>query len=148
MHRYLLALLATILVGATFSYFAITGGAKSSAISPIFPDNEDWVGSNFFGLMIYLYQALLLGTFENDDLDDTNYSILGKLIFIALSLFVLIICLNLLIALMSDSFERIKEREEQEFTFQTAKLIVGIEVRYALYSGTSEELKQRFPACT
>ena len=50
--------------------------------------------------------------------------------------------LNLLIALMSDSFERIKEREEQEYTYQKAKMIVDIEVKYKPY----KELRaHRFP---
>ena len=53
---------------------------------------------------------------------------MGKFIFVLLTFFVLIVLLNLLIALMSDSFERIKEREEQEYCYQTAKMIVNIEV--------------------
>ena len=55
-------------------------------------------------------------------------SITGKVFFVLLSIAVLIILLNLLIALLSDSYEEIKEREEMEFTMQRANLICHLEV--------------------
>ena len=128
---FLLIVLANIIVGATFCFYGLTNGAAD-------------LGGDYFGLMLYLYQSLLLGAFENDQLDEVEYPKSAKFVFVVLTLFVLIVLLNLLIALMSDSFERIKEREETEYTHQTALMVVGIEQRYMRYSGKTQA--DRFPA--
>jgi hypothetical protein len=145
---YLIALLAVIILGATFAYYPLTDEAFLSY------DGEDTSETGgprnqvnrFFGLMLYLYEALLLGTFEYNDLDDTHSPVVAKIIFVMLTLFVLIILLNLLIALMSDSFERIKEREEQEYCFQTAKILVDIEVRRLAHRLDEQEKRAKFPS--
>merc|ERR1711935_773 len=66
------------------------------------------------------------------------------MLFIVMTLFILVVLLNLLIALMSDSFERIKEREEQEYCYQKAKMIVDIEVKNMQYGAKEKKNQSKY----
>jgi hypothetical protein len=126
---YLIVLLSILLLGSTITYYALTdGGRQITDPDLVEPGVNGWM-SQLVMLGYYMYQALLLGSFNYQDLNLISFPLMGKFIFVLLTFFVLIVLLNLLIALMSDSFERIKEREEQEYCYQTAKMIVNIEVK-------------------
>ena len=56
------------------------------------------------------------------------YSILIQILFVISMVFVPIVLLNLLIALISDSFERIQDRAQMELTFLRAKIVVELEL--------------------
>lgn len=114
--RFFMLLLAMMVIGSTFLYWGVTSG-------------EGFGGkADFSATFFVVYQMLLLGEYDPSDFDEAANSITAKIAFVILSMAVLIILLNLLIALLSDSFEEIKERESMEFTMQRANLICHLEV--------------------
>ena len=105
---YLILLLVIILFGATFAFYTLTDGARQiTDLDQTEPGVNGWF-DQLANLWYYMYQALLLGGFGYEDLNMISFPGIGKGIFILLTFFVLIVILNLLIALMSDSYERIK----------------------------------------
>ena len=72
----------------------------------------------------------MLGEFHFDD--DKFVTALSRCFFIAFTLFVLIMMLNLLIAIISDTFERVIERKQAQFTKEQALLLCQTE-QHALF---------------
>lgn len=95
--RYFLIILVVITVGASFLYFGLSG------------KGGDALGDNYLHTLLHMYESFVLGTYETSNFDGINQPVIGHVFFVFLSLFTLIIQLNLLIALMTDSFEKIKE---------------------------------------
>ena len=59
--------------------------------------------------LMYGY-LLSLGDYDTDVLDDTTNPILAKITFIVASVFLQVILLNMTIAIMGDTFDRIMEQ--------------------------------------
>jgi hypothetical protein len=66
----------------------------------------------------------MLGNFEIHDFNKST----AILMFLCITFFVMILMLNLLIAIMSDSYDKVKERELVEGLKEKAKTIVGMEL--------------------
>lgn len=99
-------------------------------------------GKNFIDSVIYIYRTGL-GDFATDDYNASKYSMILWTLFLLCTVFIQILLLNLLIAIMGDTFERVQEMKEQaqlreicaliadnwflldrESAFKTAKYIV------------------------
>jgi len=143
--KFLIVLLMLVLMGATVAFYSLTDGGRQIVDPDRNDPGENSMVSNIAMLFFYMYQSLLLGSFEYDDFNFLDYPMIAKFLFVLLTLFILVVLLNLLIALMSDSFERIKEREDQEYCYQRAKMIVDIEVLHMQGGGDKELRAQRFP---
>ena len=65
---------------------------------------------------------LLLGNFETDDFGSTNLLMMW-VYFITSSIFLIIVMLNLLIAIISDTFERVQGSRNERMYGEFAELI-------------------------
>ena len=80
-------------------------------------NNNDNVDDRFingiFDSFLYSYK-LVLGEFDLDKFEKSTNKILLWVLFIICSLFTMIILLNMLIAIMGDSFNRVNEESENQ----------------------------------
>lgn len=68
-------------------------------------------GESFVQSVIYIYR-MGLGDFSTDGYDASKYAILMWMLFLMCTIFVQILLLNLLIAIMGDTFEKVQEIKE------------------------------------
>ena len=69
---------------------------------------------------MYVFEAFLLGSYDPadfDDIDGTANRVVGKAFFLLLTGVILILLLNLLIALLSDSYEEVHFPHACQFRF-------------------------------
>ena len=103
------------------------------------------IGSFAFQTSVMLRQGLLrpttrrevLGDFERDTYADTVGTVVG---FHLLTMLTLVIMLNVLIAIISEEFEKVMARREEESLLKQASTIVDLEAVYlsfATYNGTA-----------
>eukprot|EP00039_Didymoeca_costata_P007489 m.100458 g.100458 ORF g.100458 m.100458 type:complete len:470 (-) comp13709_c0_seq2:78-1487(-) len=107
-------LIAIILLGVTFFYYALT-------------DNEAVGDGAIPTILLRMYVYFVLGDYNDEDFDSiTPFSgvVLGKVVFAIISIFVTIVLLNLLIAIMNDSYGIIKAKDGVEWRMQRAQIIV------------------------
>lgn len=97
--RYFVMVLVIALVATFLALYLLVAGGDYGGIGT--------------GLLV-TYNMLFLGEFEVDALAG-EYTVLVRLVFVVTTLFVTIILLNLLIAIMGDSYARIQENSEVEF---------------------------------
>jgi hypothetical protein len=76
--------------------------------------------------------TIMLGEFYLDDDHRFNDTIVVQLVFVGFALTVLVVMLNLLIAIISDTFERVIEKQNARFWKQLAILIRDLEQLLAL----------------
>jgi len=127
---YFLLVLFFVLIGLTFFYYSV---AQPNLIG----------GGGVWMVAMRMYTVFLLGAYDPSDfeLDGENDVILTSVVLVLMSLFTSIIMLNLLIALMGESFANIKARENEELALVRAGVIVEVE-QYMSKGGRTDE---RFP---
>eukprot|EP00747_Dinoflagellata_sp_TGD_P157754 gnl/TRDRNA2_/TRDRNA2_177765_c3_seq21.p1 gnl/TRDRNA2_/TRDRNA2_177765_c3~~gnl/TRDRNA2_/TRDRNA2_177765_c3_seq21.p1 ORF type:complete len:357 (+),score=54.87 gnl/TRDRNA2_/TRDRNA2_177765_c3_seq21:127-1071(+) len=91
-------------------------------------------------LVWVLYNAAWLG---NVNVRDYAVSLLERFMYAAMTLFMLVVLLNLLIAIMGDTFGRVQESAVVEFYFNFAELIYELET---LMTPAEQADETRFPA--
>lgn len=109
------------------SIFLLIGFAFGFIV--LFQREEGDIGQDFSSLYracLTLF-AYLLGAFELEQFDDTRYPQVAFGLFVAYELVMTIVLLNLLIAIMGDSYDRIKERESTTFLIAKAAIIEDME---------------------
>lgn len=95
----------------------------------LFQHEEGDIGNDFKSLTracLTLF-AYLLGAFDLDQFDDTRYPSVAYGLFIVFEIVMTVVLLNLLIAIMGDSYDRIKERESTTFLIAKAAVIEDME---------------------
>ena len=75
------------------------------------PD-DTYINSSFIKTLMFGY-LLSLGDYDTDVLDDTTNPILAKITFIVASVFLQVILLNMTIAIMGDTFDRIMDQQQR-----------------------------------
>ena len=68
-----------------------------------------------------------LGDFNYDSIEKSNYPVAGSVFFIIFNVISVIVLLNLLIAIMGDSYNIINQQSEKEWRFELSKLILYIQ---------------------
>ena len=104
-------------------------------------------GSGFDNVPMALltsYKILMLNTFEDNEFIAGPYTVQIALLFVVVTLIGPVVLLNLMIARMSDSYERIQDESEREGRRLKAKIILGFE--NAMTSAAKEKNKAWFPA--
>jgi hypothetical protein len=107
MRHFMLILVVAVLASAS-SFYALLHHAR-----PLDSDNDNSNGNDnpFQGVgqtLFFMFKMLLLGDFNTDLFLLGDYVALLQVLFVSSMMLTLIIMLNLLIALMSDSYERIQ----------------------------------------
>ena len=148
--RYLLVLLLVVMLGAATAFFVLMtiGYYPSPSSSCSFEDweelqaiidgdmpipDEEWQSGcqpplSFWGMVLYTF-GMMLGGFDITFFDTLgDFRILGQVLFILYALFQMILLLNLLIALMGDSYEKVQEKANTEALRERAGLLVEIEL--------------------
>lgn len=100
-----------------------------------FQEKQDWAkthkpgdpiptltGGTFFDSFTYTYR-MGLGDFDTDAFAESKFFMFFWLLFFACTLFIQILLLNLLIAIMGDTFERVQEMKEQAQLRENCALI-------------------------
>uniref|UniRef100_A0A061RUB1 Polycystin cation channel PKD1/PKD2 domain-containing protein n=1 Tax=Tetraselmis sp. GSL018 TaxID=582737 RepID=A0A061RUB1_9CHLO len=83
---------------------------------------------SFWGMCLYAF-GMMLGAFDITFFDSLGeFRLLGQGLFIAYMVFQMILLLNLLIALMGDSYEKVQEKAKVEALRERAGLLVEIEL--------------------
>ena len=70
---------------------------------------------------------MTLGEYEYDDLNDSPYPGMAKMVFVIFQILIPILLLNMLIAMMGNTYAIVIEKSEKEFLKQWAKVIMSIE---------------------
>ncbi|XP_077995894.1 transient receptor potential cation channel subfamily V member 1-like [Glandiceps talaboti] len=108
-----------------FTFSPVMYYLYEDSLDPHFSDEEPT-----FDTAHGTYMALFMMTFGEypyDELDHARISALAKLIFVAFSLLIPILLLNMLIAMMSNTFQSIQEKSKKQWLRQWAKIILVIE---------------------
>ena len=84
--------------------------------------SDPFTGNTYLRAFLYAYQ-LALGEFNTDDFDDDDKHLLNTMWFLN-TMVTLIIFLNLLIAIMGDTFDRVQETSESNILKETASIMV------------------------
>jgi len=86
--------------------------------------------------------TLMLGDFSTELLEKSPYPRLVKVVFIMVMLFVNTVCLNLLIAIMGDSYDKVQENAFLEYRREMARVLMEIEI---MMTKKERERKDYFP---
>lgn len=70
----------------------------------------------------YSFTLHLFSSFQYPDLNNTTYPNLSKTVFVIFMIFVPILLLNMLIAMMGNTYAQVIERSEKEWMKQVRKL--------------------------
>ncbi|KAL9703540.1 hypothetical protein quinque_007058 [Culex quinquefasciatus] len=90
------------------------------------PNADESPFGTYFGTWMGLFQTTL-GDYDYADLNLTTYPNLAKTVFITFMIFVPILLLNMLIAMMGNTYAYVIEQAEKEGMKQWAKIVVNLE---------------------
>lgn len=93
--------------------------------------------------LLLIFNLLILSEFDMD-VYSGHYVVIVRLLFVINMVLVPVVLLNLLIALMSDSYERIQDRAEIEFQYLRAQIIHHIEAFLPVSVRVNEEYFPRW----
>jgi len=117
--RYFSVLLIVVMSGTAFAFHILLWGVSTSGFST--PSTTAFS----------VFNMLLLGSFTTDDFAQGRFTMLLRVFFTLSALIVPIILLNLLIAIMSDSYERVQDKAVNEFYLLRARIICNREAMEA-----------------
>ncbi|XP_017492879.1 PREDICTED: transient receptor potential cation channel subfamily V member 5, partial [Rhagoletis zephyria] len=90
------------------------------------PQIQSTMFNTFPSTWMALFQTTL-GDYNYPDLNNTTYPNLSKTVFVIFMIFVPILLLNMLIAMMGNTYAQVIERSEKEWMKQWAKIVVTLE---------------------
>ena len=152
--RWLMLLLLIVMFGATFSFFVLMtiNFEPETTVDKVY-ENTGRCSDNEWGILQHSLKynatedygcsppdsfprsfmhvfSMMLGGFEIDFFDTLGpgYKWIGHILFICYAVLQMILLLNLLIALMGDSYEKVQENAYSESLAQRAALLVDIEL--------------------
>ncbi|XP_037301542.1 uncharacterized protein LOC115448425, partial [Manduca sexta] len=91
-----------------------------------FPNVQSTLYSSYPSTWMALFQ-ITLGDYSYTDLGQTTYPNLSKTVFTVFMIFVPILLLNMLIAMMGNTYAHVIEQSEKEWVKQWAKIVVSLE---------------------
>ncbi|XP_004925321.1 uncharacterized protein LOC101737437 isoform X1 [Bombyx mori] len=91
-----------------------------------FPNVQSTLYSSYPSTWMALFQ-ITLGDYSYSDLSQTTYPNLSKTVFTVFMIFVPILLLNMLIAMMGNTYAHVIEQSEKEWVKQWAKIVVSLE---------------------
>nr|QDR50962.1 Inactive transient receptor potential vanilloid [Heliconius melpomene] len=91
-----------------------------------FPNVQSTLYSSYYSTWMALFQ-ITLGDYSYSDLGQTTYPNLAKTVFALFMVFVPILLLNMLIAMMGNTYAHVIEQSEKEWVKQWAKIVVSLE---------------------
>lgn len=107
---------------------AVAVAATWTSLTLLLPEKQGYERLGDAGNGLYItFNMLLLGDFESD-LFDGEYVVLVRLLFVFTMVLVSIVLLNLLIAIMGDSYTRISEKADLEFQALRASILLEQEL--------------------
>ncbi|XP_055713995.1 uncharacterized protein LOC129808214 [Phlebotomus papatasi] len=106
-----------VLVGFSQAFFFLYKGHPQVAASLFASYPSTWMA---------LFQTTL-GDYNYADLNNTTYPNLAKTVFVIFMIFVPILLLNMLIAMMGNTYAHVIEQSEKEWMKQWAKIVVTLE---------------------
>ncbi|KAI5632698.1 ion transport protein domain-containing protein [Phthorimaea operculella] len=106
-----------VLFGFSQSFFFLYRG---------FPSVQSTLFSSYPSTWMALFQ-ITLGDYSYTDLAQTSYPNLAKTVFAVFMVFVPILLLNMLIAMMGNTYAHVIEQSEKEWVKQWAKIVVSLE---------------------
>ena len=121
-----------MLLGFTQAFFFIL---KSHEEADWFESyHTTWIGGNFNKKQVYFQSIIFLGLFhmtlgeyEYSMFGESKYAKMAKLTFVMFQILIPILLLNMLIAMMGNTYAIVIEKSEKEFLKQWAKVIMSIE---------------------
>eukprot|EP00516_Mucochytrium_quahogii_P005543 CAMPEP_0203754062 /NCGR_PEP_ID=MMETSP0098-20131031/7719_1 /ASSEMBLY_ACC=CAM_ASM_000208 /TAXON_ID=96639 /ORGANISM=" , Strain NY0313808BC1" /LENGTH=1227 /DNA_ID=CAMNT_0050644915 /DNA_START=80 /DNA_END=3760 /DNA_ORIENTATION=+ len=99
----------------------------------------------FVESLFTMFNMLLLGDFDTGEFSDNSLKWLLRLLFVLSMIFIPIVLLNTLIALMSDSYERIKDEASSQYEMLRAKILVDQELLITVDSNAKDWLHVLVP---
>ena len=115
--KWFYVVLAILIMATTSSFYVLLHRLQAGTDLPFRPPAA---------ALFSLHATLLYGEFDAGELFVGEYSVLLYLIFALAMALVLLCALNLLISIMSDSYERIQERATDEFRLLRGRLLVDL----------------------
>ena len=117
--------------------------AISNSLVTLLKGAEDTGFETFQTSLFTSYKLLLLGEFDDADFitaEENHTRYIAILLFLAASLIGVVVLLNLIIARMGDSYERIQEKADEERLRLLARIIHGFELRFTAAHRADEAL--------
>ncbi|KAF5290002.1 hypothetical protein FQR65_LT11668 [Abscondita terminalis] len=91
-----------------------------------FPNIKNSLYNSYTSTWMALFQ-ITLGNYDYQELGQTSYPSVSKSVFIIFMVFVPILLLNMLIAMMGNTYAHVIEQSEKEYMKQWAKIVVTLE---------------------
>ncbi|XP_060075724.1 transient receptor potential cation channel subfamily V member 5-like [Ylistrum balloti] len=110
--------------GAIYTIFLL---AFCQAFYFLFQGATDSQGFNNLGDTIMTLFQMTLGEFKYQDFNNTKYAWLTKMVFAVFMILVPILLLNMLIAMMGNTYQMVISKSEKEWRKQWAKIVVVLE---------------------
>lgn len=139
--KYFTIILIVCMVGFAAGFFVLYENQNFEDLKYDVEDKSSQKQENPF-MSVFSAYTLMLGEFEVTEFPDTSSGeyFSTALLFIVFTAFINIIMLNLLIAIMSDIFDRVQESAQSEFLFARARIILEFEdMLKAKKSGSKNE---------
>ena len=86
------------------------------------PDGEPFINDHFLYAFAFSYR-MSLGEFDVDGFEGTKYKLIAYVMWVLGTVTMLIILLNMLIAIMADTFERVQESSESQMLQEVASMM-------------------------
>jgi len=131
--QYLLYIIALVIAAfALCFYLTIDVPSGRDEFTPDWVDDDYNGYRNLFLSLVTTFRGAL-GDFDFADLQQSDSLIMTHILATMLLLLVTVLFLNLLIAIMGDSYEKVKEVENGEFTNQRAQIIIEYEQMLTIF---------------
>ncbi|GMH77398.1 hypothetical protein TrST_g9186 [Triparma strigata] len=126
--KYFTIILIVCMVGFAAGFFVLYENQNFNDLMDDPEDKSNLKQMNPF-MSVFSAYTLMLGEFDVTEFPGTSFweFISTILLFIVFTAFINIIMLNLLIAIMSDIFDRVQESAQSEFLFARARIILEFE---------------------
>jgi hypothetical protein len=111
-------LLASVATAFAYAFFLLLGDVKE----------DDTKFADSPGLSLVQAYAMMLGAFDLRFFADSPYHGIALMLFVAFTLAVMIIMLNALIAIMGDTYDKVKEQEKEWGLLERAKFVDEMEM--------------------
>eukprot|EP00054_Salpingoeca_dolichothecata_P035120 m.4589 g.4589 ORF g.4589 m.4589 type:complete len:314 (+) comp5087_c0_seq1:2942-3883(+) len=130
--KYIVLLLSLFVFGTAHAFYVVLRAEENSGFSS--------PGTALFTS----FNMVLLGDFDTNEFTTGRFEVLLQILFVISMMLIMIVLLNLLIALMSDSYERIQDGVDNEIFRLRARLVLELEPQLGRKARTNKALYPTF----
>mmetsp|Transcript_22780 Transcript_22780/g.58379 ORF Transcript_22780/g.58379 Transcript_22780/m.58379 type:complete len:708 (-) Transcript_22780:139-2262(-) len=119
--KYLIFLQAFLCLGSTFSFLGVWRPSMETQVA------RPTLWQDLWNTMLRVY-AMLLGNIDLEVFETAEYDVFYQIMFLAFVYMQTVLLLNLVIAMMGESFEKVLQAAQKELTADRAELLIRVEL--------------------